>query len=88
MLNKNINYQIDQKRKIIDKLDAKIIKLLNHRLQIAQYIINLKRKNGLSITSPQREKKIIDKLQKIAKNKNLKKAIPKIYKIIFSLSKK
>ncbi|BCX15702.1 MAG: hypothetical protein KatS3mg097_594 [Candidatus Parcubacteria bacterium] len=88
LIKKTVTRQITQKRKIIDKLDATIIKLLNHRLRIAQYIVNLKRKYGLPITSSQREKQIINKLQKISKNKDLKKEIPKIYKIIFRLSKK
>lgn len=87
-MNKKVNQQIAQKRKIIDKLDSMIIKLLNNRLQIAQDIVNLKRKYGLPVTSLLREKQIINKLQKISKNKNLRKDIPKIYKIIFRLSKK
>lgn len=88
IMNKKVNQQIAQKRKIIDKLDSMIIKLLNNRLQIAQDIVNLKRKYGLPVTSLLREKQIINKLQKISKNKNLRKDIPKIYKIIFRLSKK
>lgn len=71
----------------IDFLDKKILKLLEKRIKLAKKIIFLKTRQGLSIEDPQREKEILEKILKRAKDKDLKNFLPKIYKILFEAAK-
>ena len=52
-------------RKRIDKIDEKILKLLNKRARCAIEIGKLKSKNNLEVYDPQREKNIISHLREI-----------------------
>ena len=58
-------------RKEIDKVDNKLIKLLNERGRIVQKIGKIKKQVNLDIYQPEREKKIIERIKsksKILKN--------------------
>jgi chorismate mutase len=74
-------------RKEIDKIDGKILDLLNKRTVLTEKIMKIKRKTGMKITDKEREKEIIENLKKKTKNKILKKYLKPIYKIIFKISK-
>lgn len=52
-------------RKQIDELDEQLVKLLNERSRCAAEIGKLKRKAGLPIYQPERERQILERLQKL-----------------------
>ncbi|MFX0036495.1 MAG: chorismate mutase [Candidatus Hermodarchaeota archaeon] len=51
-------------RKKIDKLDNKIVELLNKRGKITQKVGNLKKQFSKDISQPLREKEIIERMKK------------------------
>tara|TARA_Y100000310_G_scaffold225672_1_gene227714 strand:+ start:12525 stop:12773 length:249 start_codon:yes stop_codon:yes gene_type:complete len=73
-------------RKKIDKLDKKIISTLEKRFKIVDKIRALKKKEEISIITPQREKEVKKKLK--TQNKINPKIIDNIYKEIFAYSKR
>ena len=74
-------------RNEIDKIDRKIIKLLEKRILIAKNIGFLKEKKKLPLTDIKREEEILNKLKILTNDILLKESIPEIYQIIFNLSK-
>jgi len=60
----NTNAGISALRLAIDEIDEKILDFINRRLLLAKQIGGLKKQDGLSISDPKREKKIIERLLK------------------------
>ncbi len=56
---------IDDWRKKIDELDAKLVELLNQRSGCAAEIGKLKQKDGQPIYSPERERQILEQVQQL-----------------------
>jgi chorismate mutase/prephenate dehydratase len=79
--------EIDKIRKKIDKIDEKILKDLNQRAQEVLKISNLKKKKKIRRYSPERESKIIRKLNKINKGPFSKEDIQNIFMEILSASR-
>ena len=71
-------------RKEIDKVDEKIVSLLNKRQKIASKIIAEKKSKGLPIKDPIREKEIITRLRKIYDNKLVERVYEEIFKSNYS----
>ncbi len=77
--------KISQCREEIDKLDKQIVKLINKRAKIAIEIGKIKKQNSYtSIYVPQREKQIINNLNKINNGPLLNEDIKNIYTEIMS----
>ncbi|WP_019138340.1 chorismate mutase [Peptoniphilus timonensis] len=74
-------------RKILDEIDSKIISLLENRMEIVKEVGSYKLKNNLNIEDKNREKFIIEKLEK-AINPEFKNIVEPIYSEIFKESKK
>jgi chorismate mutase len=53
---------LKEKRKVIDRIDRKLLSLLNQRLRTAHEIGKLKRKMGQKIYDPLREKEVLRRL--------------------------
>ena len=51
-------------RQSIDKIDEKILNLINQRLSLAKQIGDFKKQDGIQITDSGREKQIFNRLQK------------------------
>ncbi len=51
-------------RKKIDRLDKRIVKLLNRRAKYADEIGKVKEKLGLEVYSPEREKQVIENVSR------------------------
>ncbi|MCF7887034.1 MAG: prephenate dehydratase [Candidatus Omnitrophica bacterium] len=79
--------EIDEIRKKIDKIDEKILKDLNQRAKEVLKISNLKKKKKIRRYSPERESKIIRKLNKINKGPFSKEDIRNIFIEILSASR-
>ena len=58
--------ELDKLREEINKIDKKLIELLNMRGEIMQKVGEYKRNNNLGIYQPAREKEIIDKLKSMS----------------------
>jgi len=73
-------------RKQIDGIDRTITKLLNLRAKITLDVAKTKRKSGMSIYSPDREREILRKLTAINKGPLSYSALEAIYREIMSFS--
>lgn len=77
--------ELKKLRKEIDAIDAEIILLMEKRVDIAKEIGALKKKGGLPVSDPEREKEV---LVKAASNTNLdKKFVENIYKALIEYCK-
>lgn len=56
---------IEDWRKRIDGLDAELVRLLNERSRCAAEVGKLKRKAGTSLYQPEREREILERIQKM-----------------------
>ena len=77
---------VDQVRKTVDKIDQRILELLNERAKASQAIGKIKIKKGQSIYSPEREKEILDRLKAMNQGPITEAAIEAIYSEIMSSS--
>lgn len=77
---------IEKLRKNIDKIDNKIIQLLSQRLDNAQEIGKIKKKNNQPVINKKRESEIYNKIPKTIKNKK-RLFIKNIYREIISNSR-
>ncbi len=75
---------LNELRKEIDKVDEKIIKLINERYKYVIEIGHLKKKTAHEIYVPEREKSLIDRLDKINKGPMTPQALRAIYREIMS----
>lgn len=58
----NGSASLEQQRKAIDLLDAELVRLLNHRAQIASTLAGIKQSTGLPIYDLQREQQILERI--------------------------
>jgi len=77
---------IQNLRRKIDDLDAKIVDLLNQRAQITLDIGKHKLKNNASIYAPAREKQVLDRIKALSKGSLTKESLEAIYREIMSAS--
>lgn len=53
-----------QKRKQIDRLDAKLLQLINQRARVASEVALIKKSRGLAVYDRQREREVLDRLSR------------------------
>lgn len=75
---------LDEVRIKIDRVDEKLVKLLNERTRYALEIGKLKRKDGKSIYVPAREKQVLSRVSKLSQGPLGEKSIRAIYREIMS----
>lgn len=78
---------LDDLRKKIDDLDGKILQLLNQRMDVVNQVGELKRKTKGTVYRPEREKAIIDRLEKLNQGRLNKAAIEAIFLEIFAVAR-
>lgn len=78
---------LDELRKSIDSVDSKILKLLNERVEYVQKVGELKHVSGGPIYRPEREKAIIERLQKENNGALSDSAIEAIFLELFATSR-
>ncbi|RLG56971.1 MAG: chorismate mutase [Candidatus Hydrothermarchaeota archaeon] len=79
---------IDKLRKQIDEIDEEILTLIAKRMQKAKKIGEIKRTKGLKIKDNEREREVIEKWKRKAKELNLSKEfVEKIVKEIIRESR-
>lgn len=74
-------------RKHIDTLDDQLLQLLNERMELVKKVGELKRANKTIIYRPEREKQILDRLEKQNKGLLSRSAIEAIFLEIFAVSR-
>ncbi|MFH1339282.1 MAG: prephenate dehydratase [Candidatus Omnitrophota bacterium] len=77
---------LDKLRREIDRLDTRLVELLNRRARVALEIAKAKRKQGEARYCPDREKQILNRLQRINPGPLSPAAIEAIYREIMSSS--
>lgn len=83
-----IDMTIEEERKKIDKIDNKLIELLAKRLSIVKELGGYKRQNSLEIFDPEREKELILRMEKLARDKQLDpKFVRELMQLILRYSK-
>jgi chorismate mutase/prephenate dehydratase len=75
---------IEKLRARIDRLDARILDLLNHRMRAAQQIGRLKRADGRVVYAPQREAAVLRRLARANRGPLSREALRSIYTEIIS----
>ncbi|MGB0034585.1 MAG: chorismate mutase [Candidatus Acidiferrales bacterium] len=56
---------IDDRRRLIDEIDKKLVELLNERARCAMEIGHLKRSQDLPVYQPEREQEILDNVERL-----------------------
>lgn len=77
-------------RDTLDSIDDKVLNLLNKRMEIVHKVGELKAKSGGAIYRPEREKSIIDRLEKLSQKQNgslNRNAIEALFLEIFAISR-
>lgn len=83
----NKNLDLGEIREKIDRLDNRLVELLEERLHIVQEVAQFKKQTGKKIFDEEREKEVIRKNLKRVKNKELEHYIELILKDIMDSSK-
>jgi len=86
----NEKEQLDVLRQTLDRIDSRVLKLLNKRMETVHQVGVVKAKSGGAIYRPEREKSIIERLEKesIEQNGTLNKAaIEALFLEIFAISR-
>ena len=78
---------IQELRIEIDKIDNKIIDLLNKRMNYVNQVGDIKKKNNEPIYRPEREKEIIDRLSNNSNGKLTHQAIKSIFQEVFAVAR-
>ncbi len=81
---------LEELRKQIDDVDARIIGLIGERVRIAEEIGSSKRARGSSIEDREREKKVLENIRRLAKKQNIDiagKDLESIYQRIIAACK-
>ncbi len=78
---------LQELRANIDKIDNEILKLLNERMLFVKEVGKKKQSKGTSIYRPERERDILDRLEKLNKGDLNKDAIEAIFLEIFAVSR-
>ena len=80
--------QLEELRKEIDKIDEKLLLLLEERLEKAKQITEYKKENNIPETQKEREEEILDKLTQLGKGKLRDEYIKNIFRQIIQESHK
>lgn len=76
-------------RKKVDRLDAKLLRILRKRCSLASEIGILKQKKNEEILDPDREKEVMDRILLLAEKNGLRKGfVEELYDLIMSESRK
>ncbi len=78
---------IQELRIEIDKIDNKIIDLLNKRMDFVNQVGNIKKKKNEPIYRPEREKEIIERLSNNSNGKLTHQAIKSIFQEVFAIAR-
>lgn len=67
-------------RKRIDRLDARLVRLLNERARTSAIIARLKRKKKLPLYHPKREREILSRVQRLSRGPLSDAALKRLFR--------
>jgi chorismate mutase / prephenate dehydratase len=82
-----MNEQLLKIREQIDSIDSQLLEMLNHRMELVREVGQVKRSTNTTIYRPDREKFILDRLEKLNKGLLSREAIESIFLEIFAVSR-
>lgn len=83
----NEEIELNKIRVQLDSIDDEMLKLLNKRMQLVQQVGAVKEKSGGAIYRPEREKSILDRLEKANQGPLNRAAIEALFLEIFAISR-
>ncbi|MCK5542425.1 MAG: prephenate dehydratase [Desulfobacterales bacterium] len=84
---KNLDQRLNELRSNIDKIDSKILDLINHRLDLGKEIGQIKKKNKADVLDSSREKQVIEKILKNNKGPAEEQLLKYIFNVIMTATK-
>ena len=79
---------LDKYRKKVDKIDKKLIKLFEKRMDVARCVGEYKKENNLEILDTAREKEILENRVMLTKNSEYKEYTSEFLESLMNVSKK
>lgn len=80
--------ELDQLRGAIDEIDRQIVSLFERRMEVTQRVGEYKKKVGMPVLDPKREREVIQKKIDWLHNPELKTDVVTLYETIMALSRK
>jgi len=84
----DLSKKLQRKRKEIERVDRKLLSLLNHRLRVALECGKIKKEMGKKTYDPKREKEVLERLRIINRGPLNQEDLEKIFKTIISVCRK
>ena len=84
----DLSKKLQRKRKEIERVDRKLLSLLNHRLRAALECGKIKKEMGKKTYDPKREKEVLERLRIINRGPLNQEDLEKIFKTIISVCRK
>lgn len=81
------NFDIEDLRNQIDKIDASLLSLFENRMEVVLKIAEYKKKNNIEILNGAREEAVIKKNLKLVKNGDLFSEVQEFFKSIMEISR-
>jgi chorismate mutase/prephenate dehydratase len=79
---------LDDLRRDIDDIDARMVKLLAERMSAARKIGTLKRKGGRQVQDATREKEVIERVRQLAKKERINpEDVERLYRLVMAASR-
>lgn len=85
----NVISRLISTRRLVDRIDSKLVTLIKTRQQLSEAIGKIKKRNDLNVVNSEREREILDRIASIARKKKLDEDfMQKIYRLILKQSRK
>ncbi len=85
----NVISRLISTRRLVDRIDSKLVTLIKIRQQLSEAIGKIKKRNDLNVVNSEREREILDRIASIARKKKLDEDfMQKIYRLILKQSRK
>ena len=78
---------LDQPRKKINQIDAKLVKLIEERYECVDEIVRIKTKNNLPTLDTSRESEVLSQLAALIEKEEYRDSILEIFQSIMDISK-
>lgn len=83
-MTKSRDKKLEDLRSRIDKVDARIVRLLGERAGIVVQVGKVKRTTGMPVRDPKRESEVIRRIQAMNRGPFSRKALAQIYSLIIA----
>jgi len=88
MARSDLSEKLKDRRKKIDLIDRRLLKLLNQRLHVALEIGKIKKKTGEKVYDPKREKEVLRRLKIKNRGPLKEKDLEKVFRTIMKVCRR